>query len=147
MTQRLQAHLTVRDAVAMIDFYRRAFGVEEVHVSKDPSGRIMHATLRVGDSVFNVNDEYPDMGAKCPLAFGGTAVSLTLNFDNADAVDAAWKRAVDAGAKVTMPIANQFWGGRYGLVEDPSGHRWAFHAQVEKVSEEEATRRAGDVMK
>jgi PhnB protein len=142
----LTAHLTVRDAAALIEFYQRAFGAEPAHISKDPSGRIMHSTLRVGDSTFNVNDEYPDMGAKSPLAIGGTAVTLTLNY-TAETIDDAWKRAVDAGAKVTMPIANQFWGGRYGLVEDPSGHRWAFHAHVENVSPEEATRRAGDIMK
>jgi PhnB protein len=142
----LTAHLTVRDAAALIEFYQRAFGAEQAHVSKDPSGRIMHATLKIGDSTFNVNDEYPDMGAKSPLAFGGTAVTLTLNY-TAETIDAAWKRAVDAGAKVTMPIANQFWGGRYGMVEDTSGHRWAFHAHVENVSPEEASRRAGDIMK
>jgi len=146
-TQKLSAHLTVRDAKATMEFYRNAFGAEEVHTSVDPSGRVMHATMRIGDSTFNLNDEYPDMGAKAPIAFGGTAVSLTLNFETAELVDQAWKRAVDAGAKVTMPLANQFWGGRYGLVEDSSGHRWAFHAHVEEVSEEEAKKRAAAIMK
>ena|SRR5687767_1944159 len=145
--QMLMPHLTVRDAANTMEFYKRAFGAEEVHRSADPSGKIMHATMRIGDSAFLLNDEYPEMGAKSPLGFGGTGVTLNLNFESADKVDAAWKRAVDAGCKVTMPIANQFWGGRYGLVEDSSGHRWAFHAQVENPSEEEIAKRAASVMK
>lgn len=130
-----------------MEFYRRAFGAEEKHVSRDPSGKVMHATMTIAGSVFHLNDEYPQMGAKAPSSFGGTGVTLNLNFPSAETVDRAWQRAVDAGAKVVMPIANQFWGGRYGIVEDSSGHRWAFHAQVETPSEEEIARRAAEAMK
>jgi PhnB protein len=87
------------------------------------------------------------MGAVAPLTVGGTSVTLNLNFDSAEKVDAAWKRATDAGVKVVMPIANQFWGGRYGIVEDSSGHRWALHAQVENPSDDEIRARAEKAMK
>jgi uncharacterized glyoxalase superfamily protein PhnB len=143
----LTPHLTVREAKKAMEFYKRAFGAEEVQRHAGPDGRIMHATMAIGDSVFMLNDEYPEMGGRAPVAIGGTAVALTLNFDSAATVDGAWKRAVDAGATVKMPLDNQFWGGRYGMLEDPSGHRWAFHAQVEQPSEEEVNRRAVEAMK
>lgn len=142
----LNPHLTVKNALETIELYKRALAAEEVHVSKDPSGKVMHATLRVGDSVFLLNDEYPEMGAKSPATLGGTGVTLNLNFSSAEKVDSAWRRATDAGMKVKMPLANQFWGGRYGLVEDSSGHVWAFHAQVENPSDEEINRRAASAM-
>jgi PhnB protein len=145
--QTLSAHLVVRDAAKTIDLYKHAFGAEEMHRSADPSGKIMHATLKIGDSVFNLNDEYPEMGAKAPVTWGGTGVTLSLDFSTVDKVDAAWKRAADAGLKVTMPIANQFWGGRYGIMEDTSGHRWSFHAQVETPSDEEIAKRMAAAMK
>jgi uncharacterized glyoxalase superfamily protein PhnB len=147
MKQTLMAHITVKNAAETMEFYKQAFGAEQLHCSTDPSGRVMHATMKIGNTELAINDEFPDMGVKAPVSIGGTAVSLTLNFDSAENVDKAWKRAVDAGAKVVMPIANQFWGGRYGAIEDASGHKWAFHAQVEMVSEEEARKRAGNVMK
>jgi uncharacterized glyoxalase superfamily protein PhnB len=145
--QTLSPHLVVRDAAKLIEFYKRAFGVEELHRSPGPDGRIMHATMAIGDSMFMLNDEYPEMGARAPLTVGGSSVTLNLNFDTVEKIDSAWKRAVDAGAKVKMPLANQFWGGRYGIVEDPSGHLWAFHAQVENPSEEEIAKRAAEAMK
>lgn len=145
--QTLMAHLVVRDAAKTMELYKHAFGAEELHRSPDPSGKIMHATMRIAESHFLLNDEYPEMGAKAPVTWGGTGVTLTLGFPTAEKVDAAWKRAVDAGLKVTMPIANQFWGGRYGMVEDTSGHRWAFHAQVENPSDDEIAKRAASAMK
>ena len=146
--QTLMPHLVVRDAAKTIELYKKAFGAEELHRSLDPSsGKIMHATLRIGDSALLLNDEFPEMGAKAPITIGGTGVSLNLNFDSAEKIDAAWKRAVDAGAKVVMPLENQFWGGRYGIVEDSSGHRWAFHAQVENPSDDEIQKRAAQAMK
>src|SRR5262245_19088977 len=111
----LMAHLTVSDAKKTMEFYKRAFGAEDVHVSAGPDGRVMHATMAIGDSTFLLNDEYPEMGARSPLAMGGTAVTLNLNFDSVEKIDQAWKRAGDAGAKVIMPLDNQFWGGRYGI--------------------------------
>jgi PhnB protein len=143
----LMAHLNVTNAKATMDFYKRAFGAEEIEVSPDPEGKVMHATMRIAESMFMLNDEYPQMGALSPKSIGGTAVTLNLNFPSAEKVDAAWQRATDAGAKVIMPLANQFWGGRYGIVEDVSGHRWAFHAQVETPSNEEIAKRAAQAMK
>ena len=145
--QTLVPHLVVKDAAKTIELYKQAFGVEEMHRSLDPQGKIMHATMRLGDSSFLMNDEYPEMGAKAPVSIGGTSVTLNLNFSSAEKVDAAWKRAVDAGVKVVMPLANQFWGGRYGIVEDSSGHRWAFHAQVENPTDDEIAKRAAAAMK
>lgn len=138
----LMPHLVVRDAANVIDFYQRAFGAEELHRSLDPNGKIMHATLRIGGAELMLNDEYPEMGARSPMALGGTPVMLNMNFETVEKIDQAWKRAVDAGAKVKFPLENQFWGGRYGLVEDPSGHCWAFHAEVEQPSEQEIADRA-----
>jgi PhnB protein len=146
-TQTLIPHLTVRDGASALEFYKRAFGAEEKYRVASPDGRIMHATMEIGGSTFQLNDEYPEWQARAPISVGGTSVELSLNFDTIEAVDRAWKRAVDAGAKVTMPLANQFWGGRYGHVEDPSGHRWSFHARAETVSDDELKKRAAEALK
>ena len=145
--QTLTPHLVVREAKATMEFYKKAFGAEELHVSVDPQGAVMHATMRIAESTFMLNDEYPQMGARAPVTIGGTAVTLNLNFDTVEKIDSAWKRATDAGAVVVMPLDNQFWGGRYGIVADPSGHLWAFHAQVENPTEDEIRKRAADAMK
>src|SRR5204863_127737 len=91
--QTLSAHLVVRDAKTTMDFYRKAFGAEEVHTSVDPSGKVMHATMRIAESAFHLNDEYPQMGAMAPASFGGTGVTLSLNFDSAE-VDVDVRRVV-----------------------------------------------------
>ena len=135
--------LTVRGAAAAIDFYRRAFGAEEVFRSPGPDGRIMHAQLRIGNSVFMLHDEFPEMGGKGPAALGGTPVGLWIYTDE---VDAAWKRAVDAGATVKMPLSNQFWGDRFGMVEDPFGHQWSLAQHIEDVPREEMPKRAQAAM-
>ena len=146
--QMLTPHLVLRDAVSTMALYKKAFGAEELCVALEPdSGKVMHATMKIGNSEIQISDEFPQMGAVAPAALGGTAVTLNLDFATADKVDAAWKRAVDAGLRIAMPLANQFWGGRYGIVEDASGHRWAFHAHVENPSPEEVAKRAAAAMK
>jgi len=133
-------HLVVRGATKAIEFYQKAFGAEIKGVHKTPDGKVMHAELKVGDSMVMVADEFPGMGTcASPQKLGGTSVTLNLYSDN---VDRLFGQAVDAGATVLMPLANQFWGDRYGQVKDPFGHLWALGQHVEDVSPDEMERRA-----
>jgi len=115
-------HIVVKGAAKAIDFYKAAFGAEELGRHGMPDGTIMHALLKIGDSMLMLNDEFPSMGAKGPTSIGGTPVTLNLYVQDADK---AWARAVKAGATVKMPIADMFWGDRYGIVADPFGHAWS----------------------
>ena len=117
-----------------MDFYKKAFGAEEVMRMPGPGGRVMHAELRIGDSRIMLADEMPDMGCKAPASFGGSPVSFYVYVENADA---AFKRAVDAGAKVRMPLMDMFWGDRCGNVEDPFGYRWNIAQHVKDMTPEE----------
>lgn len=130
----LTPHLVVRDAMRAIDFYERAFGAEEVRVHRGPGGRVMHATVRIGDSMVMLADEFPDFGVLSPLARGGTSVTLHLYVDD---VDSAFERAISAGATVRMPVADQFWGDRYGSLVDPFGHQWSIATHIRDLSSEE----------
>lgn len=94
----------------------------------------MHAEIRIGDSVVMLGDEMPEQGGRGPKSYGGTPVTLFIYRDN---VDAAWKKAVDAGAKVVMPLADQFWGDRGGCIEDPFGHRWWLSQHVKDMNQKE----------
>ncbi|HKY32286.1 MAG TPA: VOC family protein [Candidatus Polarisedimenticolia bacterium] len=132
-------HLTTTDASAAIDFYKKAFGAEEIVRMPGPGGKVMHAELQIGDSRIMVNDEFPDYGALGPRSLGGSPVSIHLYVQDADA---AFDRAVKAGAKVTMPLADMFWGDRYGKLEDPFGHKWSIGTHIEDVSAEECAKRA-----
>ncbi len=120
--QSLTAHLVCADAVAAIDFYRRAFNAVEMIRLMGPDGKLMHAAVRIGDSSLMLAEENPQWGALGPKALRGTPVTIHLQVENADAAIA---QAVDAGAKLIMPAADMFWGDRYGMVEDPFGHRWS----------------------
>ena len=115
-------HLVCGDAAKAIAFYKKAFGATEVMRMPGPDGRIMHAQIRIGDSILMMVDENPKWGMRGPKLLGGSPVTLHLYVENADAFVA---KAVKAGAKVTMPVADQFWGDRYGVVEDPFGTRWS----------------------
>ena len=126
--------LVVAGAAKAIDFYKKALGAEELMRFPAPDGKIMHAEIRIGDSVIMLGDEMPDHGAKGPKAYGGTSVSFFVYGEN---VDAAWKRAVDAGAKPVMPLADQFWGDRTGCLEDPFGHRWWLAQHIQDLTPEE----------
>jgi PhnB protein len=132
-------HLSVRDAGKAIEFYQQAFGAQLAFVLKVPSGKVMHATMKLGDSRFQLGDEFGGVGTPAPATLGGSAVVLNICVEN---VDELFNRAVAAGAKVTMPLANQFWGARYGRIVDPFGHSWALFSHVEDVSPEELKRRA-----
>ena len=132
-------YLIARNASAAIEFYKKAFGAEEVYRLAMPDGRVGHAELRIGGSVVMLADEFPEMGAKSPAALGGTPVSLL--FYVAD-VDAAAARAVAAGAKVKRPVVDQFYGDRSGTFEDPFGHVWTIATRKENLTAEEIRQRA-----
>ncbi|HEY2251523.1 MAG TPA: VOC family protein [Planctomycetaceae bacterium] len=133
--ENLIPHLCCVPAAEAIDFYKKAFGAEEVHRMPAPDGkRIMHASLRIGSSTIFVNDDFPEYcgGQKnTAIALGGTPV--TIHRYVADC-DAAIQRAADAGAKVTMPATDMFWGDRYGQVSDPYGHKWSFGTHKKEMT-------------
>ena len=132
------AYLIVEGAAAAIDFYKKAFGAKELGRFPNPDGKIGHADLMIGKGHIMLADASPEMGAKAPGAYGGTPVSLCVYVENVDEVVA---QAVAAGAKLTRPVADQFYGDRSGGVTDPFGHVWYLMTHVEDVSHEEMQRR------
>ena len=132
--------LVVSDSKKAIEFYKKAFGAKEIYQFPGPNGKIMHAMIQIGDSIIMMSDEFPDMGARSPKSIGGTPITIHLYVDNADKI---FNQAVNAGAKVTMPIMDAFWGDRYGLVADPDGHSWAIATPKKDMSPEEM-RKAGE---
>jgi PhnB protein len=136
-------HLVVKGGAKAIEFYQKAFGAEVKGVHHTPDGKVMHAELKVGDSLVMLADEFPGMGTcASPQKLGGTSINLNLYTEN---VDRIFKQAVDAGATVLMPLANQFWGDRCGQVKDPFGHVWALGQHVEDVAPEEMERRGREI--
>ena len=131
-------HLVAQDAAAALAFYVRAFGAVERYRLVEPSGKIGHAELSIGDAVVMVCDEYPDFGAVSPAAYGGSPVKLLVYVDDCDAVVA---RAVEAGATLLRPVKDQFHGDRSGMVVDPAGFAWTIATRREDVSPEEMQRR------
>ena len=127
-------YLVCADASAAIDFYKAAFGATELMRVPTPEGRLMYAAVRIGDSMVMLNDEFPEMGSLGPKARGGASVTLHLFVED---VDAAFARAVAAGAKVLMPVADMFWGDRFGLLEDPFGHSWSIATHQKEMTAEE----------
>ncbi len=140
----VSAHLIVRGANDAIEFYRKAFGAEVKGVMPSPDGRVMHAEMRIGDSTIMLNDEFPEMGAKSPAAIGGSPVTMHIYVADCDAL---WNRAVAAGATIKMPLADMFWGDRYGVLVDPFGHKWSIATHKEDLTAEEVGRRGAEAMK
>ena len=132
--------LIVRDAPAAIEFYERAFGAQEVTRMTGPNGAVMHAELRIGDSMIMLGEENEQWGVVSPQTLGGAPSSLHLYVEDADAVFA---RAVEAGAAVRHPLENAFWGDRYGKLTDPFGHVWGIATHLKDMTDEEV-RKAGD---
>jgi len=126
--------LVIAGAAKAIEFYKKAFGAVEKSRFPAPNGTLMHAEIRIGDSIIMMGDEMPEQGGRGPKSLGGSPVTLFIYQDN---VDAAWKRAVDAGAKVVMPLTDQFWGDRGGCLEDPFGHNWWLCQHIKDMSPEE----------
>ena len=127
-------HLTCAGAADAIDFYKRAFNAQEMARLKGPDGKLMHGMIRIGDSTVMLVDEYPDFGSFGPKSLKGSPVTIHLYVED---VDAFVQRAVDAGAKVTMPLADMFWGDRYCRLDDPFGHHWSVATHIRDATPEE----------
>ncbi|HKI05329.1 MAG TPA: VOC family protein [Thermoanaerobaculia bacterium] len=136
-------YLCVKGAAGAIEFYEKAFGAQEVLRLAEPGGRIGHAEIRIGEARIMLADEYPELGFLSPPSIGGSAVSIALQVEDVDAVAA---RAVAAGAKLTRPVRDEFYGERSGKLEDPFGHVWQVSTPIEEVSAEEMQRRYDALM-
>ncbi|MDX1890175.1 VOC family protein [Mycolicibacterium sp. 050158] len=133
----LSPHLVVDDAAAAIDFYVKAFGATELGRVPHPDGRLVHAALTLNGSTVMLADDFPDFNdgkSSTPKALGGTPITIHLQVPD---VEASFQRALDAGAEVVAPLADQFWGDRYGVLRDPFGHQWSLGQPVREVSMEE----------
>jgi PhnB protein len=130
----LTPHLICAGAANAIEFYKKAFNAVELTRLPGPDGKLMHGSVRIGDSVLMLVDENPQWGALGPTALKGSPVTIHLYVDDVDAVVA---QAVAAGAKITMPIADMFWGDRYGQLKDPFGHSWSVATHTRDLSPEE----------
>jgi uncharacterized glyoxalase superfamily protein PhnB len=129
----LTPHLVVEGAARYIDFLKKAFGATEVTRAEAPGGKLMHAQVKIGDSAMMLADHFPDYGAP-PIAQGYWPVILSLYVPDADK---AWEKAIAAGCQATFPLADQFWGDRYGQVKDPFGFNWSIATHKENLTPEE----------
>ncbi len=124
--------LTVKGAAQAIEYYKNALGATELVRMPSPDGKIMHAELKIGDSIIFLADEFPERGmSRAPQTLGGTTGTLNLYVED---VDSLYKKAIDAGGKVNMPVDDMFWGDRYGTFTDPFGHQWGIATHKEDVS-------------
>jgi len=135
--------LTIDGATEAIEFYKRAFGATERSRMPTPDGKIAHAELQIGDSVIMLNDPFPQSAVKSPKELGGTTSSVVLYVED---VDSVVQDAIDAGAAVTMPVEDQFWGDRFGSVSDPFGHHWGIATHKEDLTPEEIAERGREAM-
>ena len=131
--------LIVKNGDEAIEFYKKGFGVEERYRMKGPDGRVAHAELKLGDSVFMLSDEYPEMECHSPKTIGGSPVSMYVYVDD---VDSVFNKAISAGAKALDPVKDQFWGDRHGRLVDPFGHLWSIATHKKDLSEEEMKKAA-----
>jgi PhnB protein len=136
-------YLSVDDAAAAIEYYTKAFGAKERVRMDGPEAMIAHAELEIGNSLVMLSDPFPQASTKPPKELGGTSASIFMYVED---VDAVVKRAVDAGATITMEVADQFWGDRFGSIQDPFGHSWSIATHVEDVPPEEMAERAKAAM-
>jgi PhnB protein len=141
-THMVTPYLAVGDAAGAIEWYKKAFGAKEVSRQLEPTGKVMHASLKIGDSVVFLSDIFPGSEMKDPR-YSGPSVNLHIYSKN---VDSIWQKAVESGAKVTMPLEDQFWGERYGKLADPFGHSWGFSWKA-KMSAAELARKREEAMK
>ena len=132
-------YLIIKDAARAIEFYKRAFGATELLRMAEPSGKVSHAEIKIGDSRIMISDESPERGTHSPESLGGSPVSIFLYVEDVDALS---RQATGAGAKVVMPVQDQFWGDRYGRLADPFGHIWDIATHIEDVNSEEMHKRA-----
>jgi len=139
----LTPHLTVRDAKAAIDFYQKALNAQVLNVAHTGNGKVLHATLKIGDSMLMLNDEFPEFGGG--LAPRGDANGFAIHVYVED-VDKLFAQAISAGAVVKMPLMDQFWGDRYGHIQDPFGFRWSLGQHVRDVSPAELEKAQAEMM-
>jgi PhnB protein len=135
-------HIVVQGAERAAAFYREAFGAQEVDRIPVPDGRLMSVQVRIGDTVLHIADEFPEMGVLAPPSIGGTPVVLALEVDDAEA---AFARAIAAGATVLQPLGEMFWGDLHGQVEDPFGHRWNISRHLRDVPHDEVAAAAAQL--
>lgn len=131
-------YLIIKNAAAAIEFYKKAFGAIEQMRLVQPDGKIGHAEIKIGNSVIMLADEFPEMGAKSPEAFGGSPISILLYVEN---VDEMFQKSINAGAIVKQPLENKFYGDRMGTITDPFGHCWSIGTHIQDVSPEEIKQR------
>lgn len=136
-------YLMIKGAARAIEFYKKAFGAKELYRIDAPGGKVGHAEIKIGDSTIMLADEFPDMDARGPEAYGGSPVALLLYVEDADKV---YNQAVDAGAKVKQAIKDQFYGDRSGSVTDPFGHVWHVSTHKEDIPPAELQQRAQAAM-
>ena len=136
-------YLAVDDAAKALEYYKKAFGAKERGRMEAPDGKIGHAEIQIGDSLVMLSDPFPQASTRTPKELGGTTASVFLYVEN---VDAFVQRAVDAGATVSMEVADQFWGDRFGTITDPFGHSWSVATHIEDVPPEEMAERAKTAM-
>jgi PhnB protein len=136
-------YLAVDDAAQAIEYYKQAFGAKERVRMDTPDGKIGHAEIEIGDSLVMLADPFPQSSTTPPKELGGTSSSIFMYVED---VDAVVKQAVDAGATVTMEVADQFWGDRFGTVTDPFGHSWSLATHIEDLSPEEIAERGKAAM-
>ena len=134
----LTPYLVVKGAAEAIEFYTKAFGATEMMRMPGPGGKIMHAELKIGNSVLMLSDENPERGYLSPASRGGNTSSVMFYTDD---VDAAFRKAIAAGAKETTAVTDMFWGDRMGNLTDPFGHSWAIATHQEDVSPQEMEKR------
>lgn len=126
-------YLVVSNGPEAIEFYKKAFGAKEMLRHSTPDGKILNAQLKIGDSMVMLSDEFPGAETKSPISLGASTVTLHIYVRD---VNKLWEQAITAGARIAMPLNNQFWGERYGQIVDPFGHRWSLSQQV-RMSQEE----------
>ena len=131
-------YLAIKNAAEALEFYKKAFGANEIYKLMMPDGRLGHAEMRLGDSIIMMADEFPEYGVKAPQTLGGSPVSIYLYVED---VDAFFKKALGAGAKERQPVMDQFYGDRSGQLEDPFGHLWWVATHKEDVAPEEIQKR------
>lgn len=137
-------YLTVKDAKKAIEFYQKAFGASVISVMNGDENQVMHAEIKIGDSIVMLADEWPSCGVLGPQSLGGSSGSLLIYTKD---VDADFDRAIKAGCTSIFPVTDQFWGDRYGKLSDPFGHVWSLATHIEDVSDEEMEKRRLEMVK
>ena len=136
-------YMTLNDAAGAIEFYKRAFGAQEVMRMEAPNGKIGHAEIKIGDSVIMLGDEMPGSLSRSPQSLGANTGGIFIYVDNADTI---FNQAVAAGAQVEMALGDMFWGDRYGRLKDPFGHSWSVATHIEDVAPAEMQKRMQEAM-